>query len=106
MLYENLDDLPAASPPVHARWSKVIESGITLTATGLSFFITTRSMMRPAPTIATCGGETTGVANNPEIEPKLDRVIVAFCKLSLPILRSLIPFTVSLSQLRMPLSSN
>ena len=52
----------AASPPVQARWSKVSDSGMRRCASMPPITATTSWRSLPAPTIATHGGTTTGVA--------------------------------------------
>src|SRR5690606_29710813 len=66
----------AASPPVAARWSKVSEIGIRRCTSMPPITATTSWLSLPAPTIATHGGTTTGVAQRPAHMPKLDRLMV------------------------------
>src|SRR5690606_15795342 len=52
----------AASPPVAARWSKVSEIGMRRCTSMPPITATTSLDSLPAPTMATVGGTTTGVA--------------------------------------------
>ena len=62
-----------------ARWSKVRDRGRMRRMVAAPSYGTTFSRIRPAPTIATWGGLTMGLAYWPVVVPKLDRVMVAPC---------------------------
>ncbi len=66
---------PRRPSPPGGRRSE--ESGSTRRTATSPLRATTRSSMRPAPMIATCGGTTTRLAKRPPIMPKFESVMVA-----------------------------